>query len=105
MCHRPKEDCTRRVQAQTHQDGELVTLALHDFCCDWRKAEVTTTEIHDLEAGRLETRDAKYILKVLVEHVKKTVRETPEEEERRDHDNRENQGPAGQVATLNGGRV
>jgi len=79
---RPEEDGTERVKAETHDDGDLVTLALEDLSGDGREDEVTTTEVHDLETGRLELCDSENILEVLVQDIEKTVRETPEEEER-----------------------
>jgi len=102
---RPEEHGTKRVETKTHDDGDLVTLALEDLSGDGREDEVTTTEVHDLETGRFELCDSEDILEVLVQDIEKTVRETPEEEERSDKAKREDEPLAGQEATLNGGNV
>lgn len=105
MGSRPEEDGTKRVESETHDDGDLVTLALEDLSGNGREDEVTTTEVHDLETGRFELCDSEDILEVLVQDIEKTVRETPEEEERCDKAEREDEPLASQEATLNGGNV
>ena len=77
----PQEDSTERVERKTHEDGDLVALALQDFGGDRGEEEVTTTEVHDLKTSGFELGNTEDILEVLVEHVKKTVGETPEEEQ------------------------
>ena len=103
MCSRPEEDGTERVERETHQNSDLVTLSLEDLSGDWGKAEVTTTEVHDLKTGGLELGDTEDSLEVLVENIEKTVRETPEEEERGDEKDWVGELATSQVATLNGG--
>ena len=102
---RPEEDGTKRVESKTHDDSDLVTLTLEDLSSDGREDEVTTTEVHDLETGRFEPCDSEDILEVLVQDIEKTVRETPEEEERCNKAEREDEPLASQEATLNGGNV
>jgi hypothetical protein len=82
----PEEDSTKRVEAETHNDGCLVTSSLHDFSCDRREGEVTDTEISGLETGRLGLCDTENLSEVTVEDIEETVRETPKEEERSDED-------------------
>jgi hypothetical protein len=86
LCDGPEEDGAERVEAETHDDGELVSAALQDFTGDGGVGKVTDTKVGDLETGRLELGDAEDILEVLVEDVEETVRETPQEEERGDED-------------------
>lgn len=45
---RPEKDGTERVEAETGDDGELVTFSLEDFTSDRRVGEVTDTEISGL---------------------------------------------------------
>ena len=103
VCSRPEENGTERVEGETHQDGDLVTLSLEDLSGNWRVAEVTTTEVHDLEASGLELGNAEDSLEVLVENIEETVRETPEEEERCDEEDWVNELATSQVATVDGG--
>lgn len=77
MRSRPEHDGTKGVERETHEDGDLVTLALHDFGGNGREKEVTTTEVDDLETSRLKLGDTKDRLEVLVEDIEKTVGETP----------------------------
>jgi hypothetical protein len=102
---RPEEHGTKRVEAEAHDDSDLVTLALEDLSGDGREDEVTTTEVHDLETGRFELCNSEDILEVLVQDVEKTVRETPEKEERGDEAKREDEPLASEEATLNGGNI
>jgi hypothetical protein len=68
----PEHDSTEGVERETHEDSGLVALALEDFGGDRREAEVTTTEVHDLETGRLKLGDVEDDLEVLVEHIEET---------------------------------
>lgn len=77
VCRRPEHDGTKRVEGKAHEDGQPVALALHDLSGDGREQEVTTTEVDDLETGRLELGDTKDRLEVFVEDIEETVRETP----------------------------
>jgi len=81
---RPKQDSTQRVEGQTGDDGDLVTLAFENFTGNGRVTEVTDTEIGDLKTGGLKLGDMKDVLEVLVQYIEETVRETPQEEQRRD---------------------
>lgn len=69
MSDRPEKDGTERVQSETHKDRNLVALALEDFGSDGRKAEITTTKVHDLETSRLKTSDTEHGLEMLVEDI------------------------------------
>lgn len=91
---RPEEDRAEGVEAQSHDDGELVSLSLEDLCGDWREEEVSTAKVHDLETGGLQPADLQDILEVLVEHIEQTVGETPEEEEGDDQGQRPDELPA-----------
>jgi hypothetical protein len=102
---RPEEDGTKRVEAETHDDSDLVTLALEDLSGDGREDEVTATEVHDLQTSRFEPCDAEDVLEMLVQDIKKTVRETPEEEQRGNKAEREDEPLASEEATLNRGNV
>lgn len=102
---RPEHDGTERVESKTHDDSELVALAPQDLSSDGGEEQVATTEVHDLETGRLELCDAEHILEVLVEDIEKTVGETPEEEERSDQADGEDQLPSSEEAPLNRGSV
>jgi len=95
---RPEQDGAQRVEAQAHQDGELVAAPLEHLGGDGREEEVAASEVHDLEPCRLELGDVQHGLEVLVQHVEEAIGESPEEEQRDDQGERENQGPARQVA-------
>lgn len=101
MSDRPEEDGSKRVESETHENRDLVALALENFSGNGRKAEVTTAEVHDLETGRLETRNAENCLEMLVEDIEKTVRETPEEEERDDQAQRVDELLAAEISAGN----
>jgi hypothetical protein len=100
---RPEHDSTDRVERKTHKDTDLVTEALQDLSGDGREDEVTTTEVHDLETGGLELCDTEDILEMLVQDIEKTVRETPEEEQRGDEGDREDELLSSEEATSDGG--
>lgn len=100
---RPEEDGAERVEEETHKDGDLVTLALHDLSSNGRVEEVTATEVHDLQTGGLELRDTKDSLEMLVQDIEKAVRETPEEEERGDEGDGVDELAASEVAALDSG--
>lgn len=87
----PEEDGTQGIEREAHEDSDLVALALHDFSSNGREEQVTTTEVDDLQTGRLELGDVEDGLEMLVEHIEKTVGETPEEEERDDEGEREDE--------------
>lgn len=99
----PEHNSTDGVERETHKDTDLVTKALEDLSSDGREDEVTTTEVHDLETGRLELCDTEDILEMLVQDIEKTVRETPEEEERGDEGNGEDELLASEETTSDGG--
>jgi hypothetical protein len=63
----------KRIESETHEDGELVTLALHDLSSNGREDQITTTEVDDLQAGTLESGDVEDILEMLVEDIEETV--------------------------------
>jgi hypothetical protein len=86
LCDGPEEDGPERVEAETHDDGELVSAALQHFTGDGGVGKVTDTEVGDLETGGLELGDTEDILEVLVQDVEETVGETPQEEEGGDED-------------------
>jgi len=100
---RPEHDSTDRVERKTHQDTDLVAESLEDLSSDGGEDEVTTTEVHDLETRRLELGNAKDILEMLVQDIEKTVRETPEEEERGDEGDGEDELLSSEEATSDGG--
>ena len=62
MCHWPEEHCAEGVERQTHENGDLVSLALEDLTGDGGEAEVTATEVHDLETGRFELGDTESVV-------------------------------------------
>lgn len=41
----PEQDGTERVEAETGDDGDLVSFSLEDFTSDRRVSEVTNTEV------------------------------------------------------------
>jgi hypothetical protein len=84
----PEENGAERVEAETHDDGELVSPALQHFTGDGGVGKVTDTEVGDLKTGGLELGDTEDILEVLVKDVEETVGETPQEEEGGDEDER-----------------
>jgi hypothetical protein len=45
---RPEEDGTDRVEAETRDDGKLVSSSFEDFTSDRRVSEVTDTEVGGL---------------------------------------------------------
>jgi len=86
VCDRPEEDSTERVETETGNDGDLVSLSLQDFGSDGRVCKVTNTKVGGLKTGRLSSRDLENVLEVLVQDIEKTVGETPKEEERGNED-------------------
>jgi hypothetical protein len=88
LCDGPEENGAERVEAETHDDGELVSPALQHFTGDGGVGKVTDTEVGDLKTGGLELGDTEDILEVLVKDVEETVGETPQEEEGGDEDER-----------------
>lgn len=88
MSDRPEEDSTERIERETHDDRDLVTVLLHDLSRDGREAEITATEISDLKTGRFELGNVQVVLEVLVQDIEQTVSETPQEEEGGDEDER-----------------
>lgn len=105
MGSRPEEDCTERVESETHNDRELVALAAKDLSSDRGEEEVTATEVHDLETSRLEPCNTEHILEMLVQDIEKTVRETPEEEEGCNQDQREDQSLSSKEPALHRGGI
>lgn len=83
---RPEEDGTDRVEAKSHDDGELVTSSLQNLSGDGREGKVSDTKVSSLKTGRLGFSDTEDISEVGVEDVEETVGETPKEEERGDED-------------------
>ena len=81
LCDGPEEDGTERVEAETGDDGELVTAALEDFTSDRGVGEVTNTEVSSLKTGGLGFGDVKDRSEVGVQDIEETVGETPEEEQ------------------------
>jgi len=53
VCNGPEENSSERVESESHNDGELVALALEDLSGDGREEQVTATKVHDLETSRL----------------------------------------------------
>lgn len=84
--YRPEEDGTERVEAKTHDDGELVTSSSQDFTGNRGECKVTDTEVGCLKTSGLSFSDVKNISEVGVEDIKETVGETPQEEERGNED-------------------
>lgn len=103
MCGWPEHDSTDGVERETHKDTDFVTEALQDLSGNGGEEEVTTTEVHDLETSGLELGDTEDILEVLVQDIKKTVRETPEEEERGDEGDGEDELLSCKETTSDGG--
>lgn len=64
---RPEHDGAQRVEAQAHDDGELVAAPLEDLGRDGREEQVASAEVHDLQPGRLEAGDAEDGLEVFVQ--------------------------------------
>ena len=81
LCDGPEEDGTERVEAETGDDGELVTAALEDFTSDRGVGEVTNTEVSSLKTGGLGFGDVEDRSEVGVQDIEETVGETPEEEQ------------------------
>jgi hypothetical protein len=98
MCCWPEEDCAKGVEGETHQNGNLIAFALHDFGCDRREEEVASSKIDDLQTGGLEFGDVEDSLEMLVEDVKEAITETPEEEEGYDEREREDESFAPEEA-------
>lgn len=55
--YRPEEDGTERVQAKTHDDGELVTSSSQDFAGNRGECKVTDTEVGSLKTSGLSFSD------------------------------------------------
>ena len=91
MCCRPEENCTETVERKTHENGDLVTLSLHNLSGNGGEEEVTATKVDDLKASRLELCDLEDSLEMLVEDIEETITETPEEEEGDDEGERKYQ--------------
>lgn len=100
MCCWPEADGSCGVEGQTHQNGDLVTPLFENRSSDWREEEVTATEVHDLKTRALELGDLKDRLEMRVEDIEETVRETPEEEETDDKEQRIDELSAGQEAAF-----
>ena len=99
----PEHDSTDGVQRKTHKNTDLVTETLQDLSGDGREDEVTTTKVHDLKTGGFELCDAEDILEMLVQDIEKTVRETPEEEQRGDEGDGEDELLSSKETTSDGG--
>lgn len=99
----PEHDSTDGVKRKTHKDTDLVTEALQDLSGDGREEEVTTTKVHDLKTGGFELGDTEDILEMLVQDIEKTVRETPEEEQRGDEGDGEDELLSSKETTSDGG--
>lgn len=50
VSRRPEHDGAQRVEAQAHDDGELVAAPLEDLGRDGREEQVASAEVHDLQA-------------------------------------------------------
>lgn len=100
MRSRPEHDGTDGVESETHEDSDLVALALEHLSSDRREEQVTATEVHDLKTSGFEFGDAEDGLEVLVQDIEQTVGEAPEEEERGDEEDGEDELAAGEEAAL-----
>lgn len=80
------------VEGETHEDGDFIAFATHNFCRDGGEDEISATEVHDLETGALEFGYAEDILEVFVQDVKKAIGEAPEEEKGDDEGEWEDEG-------------
>ena len=69
VCCGPEEDSAEGVETETHENGDLVSLSLHDFSSNWREEQVTTTEVDDLETGGLKLGDIEDSLEMLVQDI------------------------------------
>jgi hypothetical protein len=68
---------TSSLTCQTHDDGELVSTPTEDFTGNGRECEIAGAKVGDLKSRRLKLGDSKSVLKVLVENIEQTIRESP----------------------------
>lgn len=95
----PEENGSERVKSKPHEDCNFVAFAFEDLGGDWRETKIATTEVHNLETGRFETRYTEDGLEMLVEDIEEAVRETPEEEEGDDQTQRIDEFLAAEIST------
>lgn len=70
---RPEHDGAQGVEAQAHDDRELVAAALEHLGRDRGEEQVATAKVHDLQSGGLEAGDAEDGLEVLVQDCANSV--------------------------------
>ena len=87
-CPRNKEDGTQTEEQEAEHHAPAITILIDEDARRYSHEEITQIGSY-LDQGRLGDTDVQGILEVLVEHIENGTREAPQEEERRDENERD----------------